>query len=90
MAKTELGASTDDKTAPETGYGGAGASAGRSPTTNLFHVDFALRILLLALSVSALVVLATSKQSRDFQTGLPPPFDVISRDAKFQHVPAFM
>lgn len=89
MAKTELGASTDDKTAPETGYG-SGASAGRSRPTNLFHVDFALRILLLALSVSALVVLVTSNQSRDFQTGLPPPLDVISRDAKFQHVPAFM
>ncbi|XP_074583287.1 CASP-like protein 1D1 [Curcuma longa] len=73
---TESGASTDGKQA--------------SPPTNLFRVDFALRLLLLALSVSALVVLVTSKQSRDFQTGLPPPFAVISRDAKFQQVPAFI
>ncbi|KAG6522880.1 CASP-like protein 1D1 [Zingiber officinale] len=77
MGTTELDASTDGKSA-------------RPPSTNLFGVDLALRILLLALSVSALAVLVTSKQSRDFQTGLPPPFAVISRDAKFQQVPALI
>ncbi|KAG6513462.1 hypothetical protein ZIOFF_023792 [Zingiber officinale] len=89
MATTEQSSSTYGKTGPETGNGGA-AFAHRRPPTNLFRVDFLLRLLLLASSVSALVVLVTSNQSRDFRTGLPPPLAVVSRAAKFQHVPAFI
>ncbi|URE04720.1 Double-stranded RNA binding motif [Musa troglodytarum] len=71
------------KDAPESGYA--------VPPPNLFGVDFGLRLLLLASAVSALVVLVTSKQTESIPTSLPPPFPpFISRDAKFQHSPAFI
>ncbi|XP_074583637.1 uncharacterized protein LOC141839719 isoform X2 [Curcuma longa] len=90
MATTEQRSSTYGKTGPETGNGGGAGFAERRPPTNLFRVDFLLRLLLLASSVSALVVLVTSKQSRQILTGLPPPLAVVSREAKFQHSPAFI
>ncbi|XP_042385864.1 CASP-like protein 1D1 [Zingiber officinale] len=90
MATTEQSSSTYGKTVPETGNGGAAFAERRTPPTNLFRVDFFLRLLLLASSVSAIAVLVTSKQSSDIRTGLPPPFAVVSRAAKFQHVPAFI
>ncbi|CAL9751166.1 unnamed protein product [Musa acuminata subsp. burmannicoides] len=71
------------KDTPESGYA--------VPPPNLFGVDFGLRLLLLASAVSALVVLVTSKQTESIPTSLPPPFPAfISRDAKFQHSPAFI
>ncbi|RWW29428.1 hypothetical protein BHE74_00048409 [Ensete ventricosum] len=54
------------KDTPESGYA--------VPPPNLFGVDFALRLLLLASAVSALVVLVTSKQTESIPTSLPPPF----------------
>ncbi|WOL17827.1 CASP-like protein 1D1 [Canna indica] len=70
-------ASTDEqtKTAPESGY-----PPRRSPP-NLFGIDFGLRLLVFASAVTALVVLVTSKQTKTIP---------ISRDAKFQHSPAFI
>lgn len=87
MATTETTAAIGDsrKTAPESGYGDP------VPPPNYFGVDFALRLLLLACSITALVVLVTSDQTKSFPTGLPAPFPAfVDRDAKFSHSPAFM
>ncbi|XP_072996716.1 CASP-like protein 1D1 [Typha latifolia] len=87
MASTEMTPTTDSgKTLPESGY----APTPTSPP-NYFRVDFILRLVLLAASVSALVVLVTGKQTKIFATGLQPPFPTsISRDAKFNYSPALM
>ncbi|XP_072975765.1 CASP-like protein 1D1 [Typha angustifolia] len=87
MASTEMTSTTDSgKTLPESGY-----AAAPTPPPNYFRVDFVLRLVLLAASVSALVVLVTSKQTKSFATGLQPPFPTsISRDAKFNYSPALI
>ncbi|KAJ0980696.1 hypothetical protein J5N97_008951 [Dioscorea zingiberensis] len=75
------------KTAPETGY----SAPPPPPMVNYFGVDFALRLLLFASSLSALLVMVTSKQTELIPTSLPPPFPVsVSRAAKFNHSPAFI
>ncbi|KAG0466818.1 hypothetical protein HPP92_017802 [Vanilla planifolia] len=53
-------------------------------------VNFVLRILLLATSVSALVVLVTSKQTATVPVLVQPQFPIfVTTTAKFNHSPAF-
>ncbi|XP_020101347.1 CASP-like protein 1D1 [Ananas comosus] len=73
-----------DKTAPESGGGAA-------PSTlppNFFRLDLILRLFVFASTVSALVVLVTSKDTETIATGFPPPFASVTRDAKFNYSPA--
>lgn len=90
MATTEMTTTTtttttdSGKAAPEYGY------APPSPPPNFFVIDFALRLLLLASTVSSLVVLATSKQTKIIPTGLPPPFSLVEREAYFKNSPALI
>ncbi|KAG1326304.1 CASP-like protein 1D1 [Cocos nucifera] len=72
------------KTMPESGY------VPPSPPRNLFAVDLALRLLLLASTVSALVVLATSKQTKTLPTNSLPPFSFATRSAYFKDSPALI
>ncbi|OAY84589.1 CASP-like protein 1D1, partial [Ananas comosus] len=75
-----------DKTAPESGGGAA-------PSTlppNFFRLDLILRLFVFASTVSALVVLVTSKDTKTIATGFPPPFASVTRDAKFNYSPAFI
>lgn len=59
-----------------------------SAPVNLFGLDFALRLLLLAASIAGVVVMVTSKQT---ELVLNPFLQVlVSTDAKFDHSPAFM
>lgn len=89
MATTETTSINDSrKTVPESRYG-MGAAPAAPP--NYFGVDFALRLLLLACSVTALVVMVTSDQTKQIPTMLPAPYPpYVSRDAKFNHSPAFI
>ncbi|KAK8966252.1 hypothetical protein KSP40_PGU017789 [Platanthera guangdongensis] len=69
-------------------YGGYGAGARRSPSFS--GVDFGLRILLFASSVSALVVLATSKQTVSIPVFLQAQTPIfVTKSAQFYHSPAF-
>ncbi|XP_072975881.1 CASP-like protein 1D1 [Typha angustifolia] len=87
MDSTEMTPTTGSgKTLPESGY----APTPTSPP-NYFPVDFILRLVLLAASVSALVVLVSSKQTKIFATGLPPPYPTsVSQDAKFNYSSALI
>lgn len=60
----------------------------RLARTNLFRVDFALRWLLLATSLTGIVVMVTSKQTE--LVPVPMLQIVVSRDAKFNYSPALM
>lgn len=59
-----------------------------SAPVNLFGLDSALRLLLLAASIAGVVVMVTSKQTEL----VPNPLlrVLVSMDAKFDHSPAFM
>ncbi|XP_010904771.1 CASP-like protein 1D1 [Elaeis guineensis] len=72
------------KTIPESGY------VPPSPPPNFFALDFALRLLLLAATVAALVVLVTSKQTIRVATNLPQPFSFATRSAYFKNSPALI
>ncbi|MQM19038.1 hypothetical protein Taro_052039 [Colocasia esculenta] len=80
------------KTAPEVEYaGGRGGGSPPPPPVNMFHADLSLRLLLFATSLTALIVLVTSKQTAQifpFPT-LRPSFSV-TRSAKFQNSPALI
>ncbi|XP_020587497.1 CASP-like protein 1D1 [Phalaenopsis equestris] len=70
----------------ESGYGASPARFRGFPGG-----DFALRLLLFATSLSALVVLATSKQSKSIPVPISPQLTInISRSAKFSHSPALI
>uniref|UniRef100_A0A1D1ZFH0 CASP-like protein n=1 Tax=Anthurium amnicola TaxID=1678845 RepID=A0A1D1ZFH0_9ARAE len=71
------------KTVPEKEYGGESA-----PTVNLFQLDFILRLLLFATTLTALLVLVTGKQTETVILPIPP-FSV-TRSAKFNHSPALI
>ncbi|XP_008799290.1 CASP-like protein 1D1 [Phoenix dactylifera] len=82
---TETTTTTDyGKTMPESGY------VPPSSPPNFFVVDFALRLLLLASTVSSLVVLVTSKQTRTLPANFAPPFSFVTRDAYFKDSPALI
>lgn len=88
MASTGMTSTTitSGKTVPESGYAHAPA---RPP--NFFGVDFSLRLLLFASALSALVVLVTSKETKNIPTGLQAPFPtLVPRAADFKHSPAFI
>ncbi|CAL9090773.1 unnamed protein product [Musa acuminata var. zebrina] len=93
MASTETSttSTTNDfsggKTAPEYGY-----AVPSRPPPNLFFLDFGLRLLLFASAVTALVVMVTSKQTKLIPVTVAPSSQIflVSRDAKFQHSPAFI
>ncbi|CAD5169410.1 unnamed protein product [Musa acuminata subsp. malaccensis] len=92
MASTETSttSTTNDfsgsKTAPEYGY-----AVPSRPPPNLFFLDFGLRLLLFASAVTALVVMVTSKQTKLISVTVAPSSQIlVSRDAKFQHSPAFI
>ncbi|XP_039127665.1 CASP-like protein 1D1 [Dioscorea cayenensis subsp. rotundata] len=73
------------KTAPESGHHPP------PPLVNFFGVDFVLRFFLFASTISALIVMVTSKQTKLIPTSLSPPFPAyVSRAAKFDHSPAFI
>lgn len=59
------------------------------PAPNYFRVDLLLRLLLLASSLSALVVLVTSKETKVIAV-FPQPIGAVVRDAKFNYSPALM
>lgn len=72
-------AATDTESAPRRGGGAA---------VSYFHADFFLRLLLFAATVSALVVLAISRQNKQV---FVPTLPVLTRlRAKFDHSPALM
>ncbi|CAL9130275.1 unnamed protein product [Musa textilis] len=90
MASTETSTTNDfsgGKTAPESGY-----VVPSRPPPNLFLLDFGLRVLLFASAVSGIVVMVTSKQTELIPVSVAPSSQIffISRDAKFQHSPAFI
>ncbi|KAG9457588.1 hypothetical protein H6P81_002096 [Aristolochia fimbriata] len=68
----------------------ASESQGRSspPATNLSVVDFSLRFLVFAATLTALIVMVTSKQTE--LVTLPVILLQTFRSAKFQHSPAFI
>lgn len=60
----------------------------RLARVNLFGVDFALRLLLLATSLVGIVVMVIGKQTE--LVPVPMLQIAVSRDAKFNYSPAFM
>lgn len=65
----------------------------RAPATsrNFFMVgDVVLRMLLFAASVTAVVLMVTSKQTKAVQMPIPPLFPVVESSAEFQDSPAFI
>ncbi|KAL5197372.1 hypothetical protein ABZP36_000884 [Zizania latifolia] len=88
-------ATVDDGAAANSGSKTAGASesgAGRygRPPAKCSRVDLALRALLFAVTLSALVVLATSKQTVMVPVVLRPPLVFAPVAAKFTHSPALI
>ncbi|KAL5983919.1 hypothetical protein ACLOJK_018017 [Asimina triloba] len=68
---------------------GTPPSAAHPPSINLFVIDLALRLLLFASTLTALVVMVTGKQTEMVIVSPLNPVPV-SRIAKFNHSPAFI
>lgn len=60
------------------------------PTKYFALLEFVLRFLLFASALVAVLVIVTSKQTKFVPVSPFAPFPVASREAKFNHSPAYM